>query len=95
MERYGLGVTDQARNRALIEGLVGPEHVVLYRQNAVFRSGIDTLAQLLVPMVDGLAAYSTGRAEHMDQLRRLLTSPFVVQGLEVRDPTGLPPPSPA
>lgn len=57
-------MTDYQRleqERQLAEALIGPRHEELYLNSPTFKAGIDSLALLLVPMVDGLAADARGR----------------------------------
>lgn len=59
----------------LREGLVG-DHVEMYHNNVMFRSSIDTLAQMLPAWVEGLA--EQGREyndEHQKRLEEILSAP--------------------
>lgn len=52
-------MTDYQRieqERLLVEALVDDDHVELYHESASFRYAVDAIAQLLPPMVKGIAA---------------------------------------
>lgn len=61
-------------DRDLIEGLVG-DRDLLYRTNAVFKSGIDMLARMLPLWVDGLAAHAEATdATSAEKMRELMST---------------------
>ena len=53
--------------QALREGLVGP-HRLLYHRSAGFHAAIDTLAQMLPAMVNGLASSASADGQAVDEL---------------------------
>lgn len=59
------------QEEAVRHALVGPEHLDLYTRSPSFKYSIDTLARLLPPMIDGVAAASSAMDD--DFAQRLLT----------------------
>lgn len=50
-------------------GLVSPEHRHLYQENAIFRSAVDALAQMLPFMVNGLAEQAQKEEKSLERLK--------------------------
>lgn len=70
------------RHRLLLQGLLGDEHVEQFSTDPSFQHGIELLARMLPPMVDGLAAAaqaetSQAAARYMGLLSRGLSSGIV------------------
>lgn len=57
----------------LIEGLVGPNNTRLYHHNPAFHAAIHTLAQMLPPMIDGLAESCRASQSQVDDITNRLS----------------------
>lgn len=59
-------------NRDIRLALVGDEHLDLYRNNAWFKSAVDTLADMLPLMVNGFAAEAVEQNGKREALMHVL-----------------------
>lgn len=77
MSRYpGRYKPDSQQRIAHALGEIDPD---TYISNAVFKVSIDTLAKMLIPMVQGLAAHAKGQAEILDEaIRKMRNNDSIV-----------------